>query len=86
MDWFVVEKNIITNIIVAEPDVAYALHAKPIIKGKGIGDRYDDTLTNEELTEENKILKAQVGALSDRNDFLEDCIAEMAGMVYTTEE
>ena len=25
---------------------------------------------------------AQIQALSDRNDFLEDCVAEMAGIVY----
>ena len=28
------------------------------------------------------LLKAQIQALSDRNDFLEDCVAEMAGIVY----
>lgn len=28
------------------------------------------------------LLKAQVNALSERNEFLEDCIAEMAGQVY----
>jgi hypothetical protein len=31
---------------------------------------------------ERTLLKAQIQALSDRNDFLEDCIAEMAGIVY----
>lgn len=31
---------------------------------------------------ERKLLKAQIQALSDRNDFLEDCVAEMAGIVY----
>ena len=35
-----------------------------------------------ELEEENLLKTAQIQALSDRNDFLEDCIAEMAGMVY----
>lgn len=36
-------------------------------------------------TEEEKektLMKAQIKALSDRNDFLEDCFAEMAGVVY----
>ena len=28
------------------------------------------------------MLKAQVQAISDRNDFIEDCIAEMATVVY----
>lgn len=31
---------------------------------------------------ERTLLKAQIQALSDRNDFLEDCVAEMAGIVY----
>lgn len=32
--------------------------------------------------EEIKILKQQLKAASDQNDFLEDCIAEMAEIVY----
>ena len=39
--------------------------------------------TNNELAAENKLLKAQVVAMSDRNDFMEECIAEMATLVYT---
>ena len=31
---------------------------------------------------ERTLLKAQIQALSDRNDFVEDCVAEMAGIVY----
>lgn len=31
---------------------------------------------------ERTLLKAQIQALSDRNDFVEDCMAEMAGIVY----
>ena len=38
--------------------------------------------TIEELAEENKLLKAQLQAQSDRSDFIEDCIAEMAIQVY----
>lgn len=34
------------------------------------------------LTAENKLLKAQNTAQTDRTDFLEDCIAEMASLVY----
>lgn len=34
------------------------------------------------LTAENKLLKAQTTAQTDRADFLEDCIAEMATLVY----
>lgn len=35
-----------------------------------------------ELTDENSLLKAQVQALTNQNDFLEDCITEMAQIVY----
>ena len=35
-----------------------------------------------QLESEKKLLTAQVQALSDRNDFIEDCIAEMAAIVY----
>lgn len=34
------------------------------------------------LQAENKTLKAQVNALSEQQAFYEDCIAEMAGVVY----
>lgn len=37
---------------------------------------------NSELTSENTLLKAQIQAQSDRSDFVEDCIAEMATVVY----
>lgn len=36
----------------------------------------------EELQAENKLLKAQVQAQTERNDFIEDCIAEMAINLY----
>lgn len=42
--------------------------------------------TIEDLKNENKLLKAQLQAQTDRSDFIEDCIAEMAGVVYNTEE
>lgn len=35
-----------------------------------------------ELESENAILKAQLQAQTDRSDFIEDCIAEMAMQVY----
>lgn len=41
--------------------------------------------TNAELEAESTMLKAQVKAISDRNDFIEDCIAEMATVVYADE-
>lgn len=39
-------------------------------------------LTLEDLKAENKLLKAQLQAQVDRSDFIEDCIAEMAMIVY----
>lgn len=41
-----------------------------------------DTERISQLESEKKLLTAQVQALSDRNDFMEDCIAEMAAIVY----
>ena len=44
-----------------------------------------DALPTPEPTADEKektLLKAQIKALSDRNDFLEDCVAEMASVVY----
>lgn len=38
--------------------------------------------TNAELEAENKMLRAQIQAAVDRQDFIEDCIAEMAMVVY----
>lgn len=38
--------------------------------------------TVDELAAENELLRAQVQALSDRGEFIEDCIAEMAMQVY----
>ena len=39
--------------------------------------------TIKDLIKENELLKAQIKAQSDRNDFMEDCIAEMAMQVYS---
>ncbi len=38
--------------------------------------------TYEEQSHENTILKAQLQAVTDRGEFIEDCIAEMAVVVY----
>lgn len=42
----------------------------------------DRVKTNEELTEENKLLKEQIKALSEANDFQENLIVELAEIVY----
>ena len=38
--------------------------------------------SNEELAAENKLLKEQVAALSDQNEFQEELIVELANIVY----
>ena len=38
--------------------------------------------TAAELAEENKLLKQRVSALTEQQSFYEDCIAEMAAVVY----
>ena len=60
----------------------------------GIGDNYIDDVwvkvekepsieqKYEQLSGENKLLKAQLQAQTDRSDFIEECIAEMATQVY----
>lgn len=35
------------------------------------------------LQQENKLLRAQLQAQTERSDFIEDCLAEMAGVVYS---
>lgn len=42
----------------------------------------EDPITLEQLQQENKMLKSQLQASVDRSDFIEDCIAEMATVVY----
>lgn len=38
--------------------------------------------SNEKLAAENRLLRQQVSALTDQQSFYEDCIAEMAAVVY----
>lgn len=83
----IVSDNIITNIIVL-PDGAdpAAFGCKPLPPGKWIGDEYDSAATQAQrivaLEAENKLLRAQMSAQSNQLDFYEDCIAEMATVVY----
>lgn len=50
----------------------------------GVVTHHDDKSPLANLQEENQLLKAQLKAATDRSDFLEDCVAEMAGVVYST--
>ena len=87
MDACIVENNIIVNVVVLPAGAApAALGCKPLPPGKWIGDEYDSAASQAqriaELEEENKTLKAQVSAQSEQMDFYEECIAEMASVVY----
>lgn len=83
------DENIIENIIVADAEFALAIGAKESYDGAAVGDTYsppappptiEDRVTT--LESENDLLKQQLKAASDQNDFLEDCVAEMAQIVY----
>ena len=94
MDYCILDSdNLITNIIVCEDDVTAAeFGAVQSYDGASIGAAYDPppapepAPTTEDrvaaLESENKTLKAQVSAQSEQMDFYEECIAEMASVVY----
>lgn len=83
------DENVIENIIVADEEFALFIGAKEWYDGAAIGDTYsppdppptiDERVTT--LESDNNLLKQQLKAASDQNEFLEDCIAEMAEIVY----
>ena len=83
------DENVIENIIVADEEFALSIGAKPSYDGANIGEAYnppappptiDERVTT--LEADNDLLKQQLKAASDQNDFLENCIAEMAEIVY----
>lgn len=83
------DENIVTNIIVSDSDFAEMIGALPAYDGAAIGEAYSPPPTpptTEErvaaLEAENKLLKEQVSAQADQAEFYEDCIAEMATVVY----
>lgn len=83
------DENIIENIIVADEEFAAFIGAKESYDGAAVGDTYspppppptiDERVAT--LESDNDLLKQQLKAASDQNDFLADCITEMAGIVY----
>lgn len=83
------DENVIENIIVADEEFTLSIGAKESYDGAAIGDTYSPPAPPPTIYErvatlesENDLLKQQLKAASDQNDFLEDCIAEMAGIVY----
>lgn len=86
-------QNVIENIIVCENDeIAAEFHALPSYEGAAIGRAYtppppepEPPTTDErvaKLESENKLLREQVSAQADQAEFYEECIAEMAAIVY----
>lgn len=89
MEYCIVEDGVIVNMIVAEADFAAEIGALPGYDGAAIGGKYspppsppttDERL--EKLENENKLLREQVSAQADQAEFYEECIAEMAAIVY----
>ena len=82
----VAENNIIENIIVAaSADVFPGITLLETYEGAEIGAEYrpPHVPTDVELLHaENKVLRAQVDALSEQNDFHEDLIVDLANVVY----
>lgn len=93
MEYCIVEDGVIVNMIVAEADFAAEIGALPGYDGAAIGGAYtppapepeppttDERL--EKLEAENKLLREQVSAQADQAEFYEECIAEMAAIVYS---
>lgn len=93
--WKILDKDHLVNIIVSSESFV-SLYCK----NNGYSYvRYTEDILNDEnkkivtsdiinlyIQAENKFLKAQLQAQTERSDFIEDCIAEMAGVVYNTEE
>lgn len=93
MTYAILEAGVCVNAIEAEEDYAAAIGAVPLPEGFWIGDSYDGETWHKgvppstearvaALEAENHLLKEQVGALTERNGFHEDLIAEMASVVY----
>lgn len=92
MEYCIVEDGVIVNMIVAEADFAAEIGALPGYDGAAIGGAYTppppepEPPTTEERVEkleaENKLLREQVSAQADQAEFYEECIAEMAAIVY----
>ena len=91
MDYCIVNSDgIIKNIIVCESDeIAAQFGAVAFYDGAAIGGKYSPPppppTTDErvaKLENENKLLREQVSAQADQAEFYEECIAEMAAIVY----
>lgn len=74
-----VEDGVVTALTVNQEALDAYLKEHPDVEP-------EKPVTVEDLQAENKLLRAQVQAQTERSDFIEDCIAEMAGVVYAAGE
>lgn len=90
MDYLQVEDGVIVNVIVCDDlNIVEELGLKPFYQNAQIGAPYEPPFENQDpatqiqtLKAENTLLKAQLQVQTERSDFIEDCIAEMAMQVY----
>lgn len=68
------------TVAAADPTSVTAVYTRAVDGTAAALDTISARLVESE--KENKLLKAQIAAQSDRADFVEDCIAEMAMQVY----
>lgn len=71
------------TVAAADPTSVTAVYTRAVDGTAAALDTISAQLVQAE--QENKLLKAQVSAATDRSDFIEDCIAEMAVQVYSDE-
>lgn len=94
-NYAIIENGVVNNIIVADADFAASIRAVEIPDGYGVGDSFDGADWHKAIEpeappdlppapslSESQLLKAQLQAVSERQDFVEDCIAEMAMLIY----
>ena len=68
------------TVAAADPTSVTAVYTRAVDGTAAALDTISDRLVQAE--QENKLLKAQVSAATDQQAFYEDCIAEMAEVVY----
>lgn len=71
------------TVAAADPTSVTAVYTRAVDGTAAALDTISARLVESE--KENKLLKAQVSAATERSDFIEDCIAEMAVQVYNDE-
>ena len=71
------------TVAAADPTCVTAVYTRAVDGTATALDTISDRLVQAEQA--NKLLKAQVSAATERSDFIEDCIAEMAVQVYSDE-